>query len=409
MSPFDGGRPDTGAREQSPRLSYKFQRLREQIRAAIVGGEFSQRLPGERELGRRFNANAKTINKALCDLSSEGLLVRQIGRGTFIADSAGEARRQKSLSLIAFMPSAGAETQLQKRLYEAVLAESLQRRCTLERIEYGSSSDGRVDIADWPAPCRRMTQGLLFIPSSPLNGRTGMPGESLWLEAHRRRVPAVMLGACASPAKSHVVVPDFVDAGFRLAEHLFRLDCESAVAIFGHETVEITSVLSGCRTAAARDGAAIHACSLRNAHGNGVSTLSCIDACVRKAAGARNGRSGPMTGVILIGLEALRFARANDQLSRRWREGEIAFVTLLDPGDTLAADMGMTSYEVPIDRIAAWGLQLVSETTSGQRPVEVLIPGELKLRNSIAAEAPRGHDLGGRHAIPNRLRSEIVI
>ena len=72
--------PPAGVR-RAQRFSYKFQRLRERIREAIVSGEFAGRLPGERELGRRFDANAKTINKATCDLSSEGLLVRQIGRG----------------------------------------------------------------------------------------------------------------------------------------------------------------------------------------------------------------------------------------------------------------------------------------------------------------------------------------
>src|SRR5205823_5600576 len=65
--------------------SYKFQRLREQLREAIATGEFTGRLPGERDLGRRFCANAKTINKALSDLSAEGLVIRHIGRGTFVA------------------------------------------------------------------------------------------------------------------------------------------------------------------------------------------------------------------------------------------------------------------------------------------------------------------------------------
>src|SRR5262249_6519606 len=66
------------------KLSYKFQRLREQIREAILRGELTEQLPGERELGRRFRANAKTINKALSDLAGEGLVSRLIGRGTFV-------------------------------------------------------------------------------------------------------------------------------------------------------------------------------------------------------------------------------------------------------------------------------------------------------------------------------------
>jgi hypothetical protein len=69
-------------------LSYKFQRLRERLRAAVAAGELSGKLPGERALARRFHVNAKTLSKALTDLAAEGLLDRSIGRGTYVKGSA---------------------------------------------------------------------------------------------------------------------------------------------------------------------------------------------------------------------------------------------------------------------------------------------------------------------------------
>lgn len=69
------------------RLSYKFQRLREKVRAAIASGELQGKLPGERQLARRFRVNAKTLSKALTDLAAEGVLERSIGRGTFVKGS----------------------------------------------------------------------------------------------------------------------------------------------------------------------------------------------------------------------------------------------------------------------------------------------------------------------------------
>jgi len=69
-------------------LSYKFQRLREKVRAAIQGGELTGKLPGERILAKKFNCNAKTLSKALTDLAAEGLLERSIGRGTYVKGSA---------------------------------------------------------------------------------------------------------------------------------------------------------------------------------------------------------------------------------------------------------------------------------------------------------------------------------
>src|ERR1700729_1518421 len=65
-------------------LSYKFQRLREKLRQAVASGELLGKLPGERQLAKRFHVNAKTLSKALTDLAAEGLLDRSIGRGTFV-------------------------------------------------------------------------------------------------------------------------------------------------------------------------------------------------------------------------------------------------------------------------------------------------------------------------------------
>src|ERR687894_62900 len=104
---FTGGWQDRAVapREHSPRpaadrpaasaastgatpLSYKFQRLREKLRAAVASGELSGKLPGERALAKRFHVNAKTLSKALTDLAAEGVLERSIGRGTYVKGSA---------------------------------------------------------------------------------------------------------------------------------------------------------------------------------------------------------------------------------------------------------------------------------------------------------------------------------
>src|SRR5471032_1268295 len=78
-----------GARAAQSGMSYKFQRLREKLRAAVASGELSGKLPGERALARRFHVNAKTLSKALTDLAAEGLLHRSIGRGTFVKGEEG--------------------------------------------------------------------------------------------------------------------------------------------------------------------------------------------------------------------------------------------------------------------------------------------------------------------------------
>jgi hypothetical protein len=105
----------TGEASGTPGLSYKFQRLRERIRAAVAAGELQGKLPGERALARRFNVNAKTLSKALTDLAAEGLLDRSIGRGTYVKGSAPAASIGGGRWLV-FATPASADTTLVRRL-----------------------------------------------------------------------------------------------------------------------------------------------------------------------------------------------------------------------------------------------------------------------------------------------------
>jgi hypothetical protein len=91
---MDSGTASSRPARKPSGLSYKFQRLRERIRQAIVSGELSGKLPGERQLAHRFHANAKTLSKALTDLAAEGLLDRSIGRGTYVRGAGPGPQRQ---------------------------------------------------------------------------------------------------------------------------------------------------------------------------------------------------------------------------------------------------------------------------------------------------------------------------
>ncbi len=68
-------------------IPYHYQ-LRELLRDEIASGhwEVGERLPSERELCEAFNLSRTTIREAIDALVSEGLLRREKGRGTFIAE-----------------------------------------------------------------------------------------------------------------------------------------------------------------------------------------------------------------------------------------------------------------------------------------------------------------------------------
>jgi GntR family transcriptional regulator len=72
--------------------------LKDALREKIERGEWKpgDQLPGELELGQMFDVSRTVIRQALQELTSEGLIVRKKGKGTFVAEpKIGESLVQK--------------------------------------------------------------------------------------------------------------------------------------------------------------------------------------------------------------------------------------------------------------------------------------------------------------------------
>jgi len=65
----------------------RYIQIREEIRKKVLAGEYrpGERIPSEPQLAREFNVSRGTVEKAIRGLVDEGLLVREQGRGTFVA------------------------------------------------------------------------------------------------------------------------------------------------------------------------------------------------------------------------------------------------------------------------------------------------------------------------------------
>lgn len=373
--------------------NYKFQRLREAIRRAVLSGEYEDRLPGERQLGRHYNANAKTVNKALSDLCSEGLLVRHIGRGTFIARHANGgtngARRKQFQILVA---SGGSVV-----CREAILGETRRRFVAaghrLNESAEAPCDDRRIPLSSWPTIERSRTSGLICYSGDPLSGRTQHLADACLAEAYRRHVPVVIVGACSPSAKANAVVPDYLDAGFQLSEHLSQLGCiELAVATAAPESREIERVVAGCRASGIRRRRSI----VRIAVNETDPELTDRELSVLDRYPQTTNSSVPRIGMVCVGALALRRVWAHESVGDARRAGRLAIACVLEPGVTIPEALAITSYQVEPRRIADWVLRLLHESRPGQRPVEVIMPGGLSVRpDSIDTPANNASQASG--------------
>jgi GntR family transcriptional regulator len=77
---------------ESPAFQPLYRQIKTLITRSLVSGEWrpGEPIPSEMELASRYSVSQGTVRKAVSELAEERVLVRQQGRGTFVASHAGE-------------------------------------------------------------------------------------------------------------------------------------------------------------------------------------------------------------------------------------------------------------------------------------------------------------------------------
>ncbi len=353
------------------RLSYKFQRLREELRNAIVGGELRGRLPGERDLGRRFGANPKTINKALTDLAAEGLVTRQIGRGTFVIGSGEEKNAVAARRQFAVLSNASDPESPGARLSAAVIALLERQGHTCPGVPFASTTPQNGGS---PADLFRqvsLPDAILCVPPRPLSRpAAGRPGEDLLQEILRRQINIVFAGDDCRTLRRNAVMPDYAEGGFQAAEFLARLGCRALLVLCASDPgPAVDAVVAGARTSATRRGLWWGKDHL--------GPTGSIEGSVRSPDRAATGCIA-VGGMAVEALESMARGASSNQPC-------IGCAAVLEPGDACAEQLGLTAVEFDVDRLASWAARLTVETRFSQPASRVLIPGTLHIRNGLCA------------------------
>lgn len=86
MSPGES-RPNDALTVGSPSRAPLYKEVKRSLMKSLAAGEWKpgQAIPSERELAARFQVAIGTLRKAIDELTAENILVRQQGRGTFVA------------------------------------------------------------------------------------------------------------------------------------------------------------------------------------------------------------------------------------------------------------------------------------------------------------------------------------
>jgi GntR family transcriptional regulator len=86
---------------ESPAFQPLYRQIKTLITRSLVSGEWrpGEPIPSEIELASRYSVSQGTVRKAVSELAEERVLVRQQGRGTFVASHAGERSQFPFLSI----------------------------------------------------------------------------------------------------------------------------------------------------------------------------------------------------------------------------------------------------------------------------------------------------------------------
>ncbi len=339
-------------------VSYKYQRLRERLREAIKSGELHEKLPGERLLAKRYAANAKTINKALSDLTVEGLLTRQVGRGTFVSGSdVPHSVEGVQSRLFGWLGGPDADGVHMGHCYTRARDLLEAKGCRLEMVNK-SIEAGAVEERDLYAGGLRGVAGFIAC--------CHVPSLRLLAGVQRRHLPMVVVNNTHAAGRVSAVKVDYAHGAYELTQHLILL---------GHQRVTLAvdaDLLPAAGTA-------------ELGHQTALKRYRMAWERARIAEGTRENLLTNASGALVcVGVKSAAAALGQAQQAGLRIPEQLSVAVIAEPGATLPAERNLTAYEVDRDRVIEWATELLVSATPGSRPRLVIVPGRVHLRASTA-------------------------
>lgn len=145
--------------------------IEQELRRRISEGFWSAgaRVATERDLAAEFGAARNTVRRALSILVEEGLLVRQVGRGTFVRQAKPATGNQLALRLREASPAEVMEVRLviepQVAAFAAARASTPELQTIDEALRHSLMAKGLAEFEQWDA---RLHLALVAAARNPL-------------------------------------------------------------------------------------------------------------------------------------------------------------------------------------------------------------------------------------------------
>jgi len=202
-------------RKADPATANKRDRIAKDLRKRVSRGEFKDRLPGQRVLAEDYKVNFLTVRKAVASLVTQGILVRQPGRGTFVT----RLKRQRTHTLAAVF--GGLSFGLGEQ--HALLLQGIQEEASAHnydlilRPHHGESQIERQAIEEILK--RKKVDGVLLWPTRQ-HGKS--PAIQLLRKANMPFAVMVRVDADYREEVSYVI-DDIYAGGYQATQYLINL------------------------------------------------------------------------------------------------------------------------------------------------------------------------------------------
>ncbi len=209
---------------ENENLLPKYEQIKLQIKKAIIEGEFTDKLPGERILAEKFNVSYMTMRKAIEDLTEEEILYKEPGRGTFVCKKGHIYKKTYNIGF--FLPEwiGGGIT----GHYYSTLFNQIERN--VHNHGYNLLYFSKIkDI--FPYSDKRKVDGILF---------TLFPEEEEYLRSISNFINCVTLENILEYSNIPAVIPDNFGGGYEATKYLIKLGHKNIAYITGRFNNKLT-------------------------------------------------------------------------------------------------------------------------------------------------------------------------